>query len=76
MQTNYFCKVFKDTSGMTPMEYVTNYRVQKACDLLSNTTKSVTEICFDVGFHSSSYFTKIFKEIIKITPKDYRRNIA
>ncbi|MFH1904516.1 MAG: AraC family transcriptional regulator [bacterium] len=74
LQTNYFCKVFKDISGMTPMEYVTNYRIQKACDLLSNTDKSITEIGFEVGFHDSSYFARIFKELIKTSPSEYRKS--
>ncbi|MBU0478574.1 AraC family transcriptional regulator [bacterium] len=74
LQTNYFCKVFKDISGMTPMEYVTNYRIQKACDLLSNTDKSVTDVCFEVGFHDSSYFARMFKELIKTSPSEYRKS--
>ncbi|MDO9465599.1 MAG: AraC family transcriptional regulator [bacterium] len=73
LQTNYFCKVFKDISGMTPMEYVTNYRIQKACDLLSNTDKSVTDVCFEVGFHDASYFARMFKELIKTSPSEYRK---
>jgi len=74
LQTNYFCKVFKDISGMTPIEYVTNYRIQKACDLLSNTDKSVTDVCFEVGFHDSSYFARMFKELIKTSPSKYRKS--
>ena len=73
LQTNYFCKVFKNASGMSPMEYVTNYRIQKACDLLSNTDKSVTEVCFEVGFHDASYFARMFKELIKTSPREYRK---
>jgi len=74
LQTNYFCKVFKNASGMTPMEYVTNYRIQKACNLLSNTDKSVTDVCFEVGFHDSSYFARMFKKLIKTSPSEYRKS--
>ena len=57
----------------TPIEYLTNHRINMAKELLKTTNKSVTDIAFETGFSNAAYFTKVFKQIRQITPKEYRK---
>jgi len=52
-------------------DYIKNYRIEKAKDLIENTALNITEITYHVGINSRSYFSKLFKEKYGITPKQY-----
>ncbi|SFR71163.1 AraC family transcriptional regulator [Anaeromicropila populeti] len=69
---SYFCTFFKVTFGITFVEYVNHFRVEKACILLASTTLSVMEVGFEAGFKNFSYFIRVFKRIMNMTPKQYR----
>ena len=66
-------RIFKECMNMTPTDYITNYRLQMACQMLLNEEKAVTEIAHSCGLGSSSYFGKIFREKMGCTPLEYRR---
>lgn len=68
-------RIFKKIIGKTPVEYLTEYRLAQAAYHLSNTEKSISEICFSCGFNSTSYFGKIFKDNCGMSPSQYRRSI-
>jgi AraC-like DNA-binding protein len=72
MSLNHFGKVFSEYFGKTPIEFLTTYRIERACVLLINTTISITDIACSCGFYDSSYFVKVFKKYKGITPKKYR----
>lgn len=72
--SGHFSKVFKSVTGMTPMEYLSMVRIQKARNLLINTMKSITEIALECGFNTSSYFSSCFLEKYKTTPSAFRQN--
>ena len=65
-------RCFAELSQLSPIEYVNQYRLTQAAQLLRTTAQSVSDICYLTGFNSSSYFTKKFKDYFKMTPKDYR----
>ena len=65
---------FKSMTGKTPIEYLTEYRIEKAARKLRITNMSVTDIAFSSGFSDLSYFIKTFKKIKGISPGKYRRN--
>ncbi len=67
------CRCFQKTLGQSPFAYLIDYRLRKACNLLSHTQLSITEIGTACGFDSSSYFGKLFREKFGCTPKEYRR---
>lgn len=69
----YFCSVFKESYGISPMNYLQNVRVENAKKLLANSEKSVTDIAFEVGFQSGHYFSRYFKNHEGISPNDFRR---
>ena len=69
----YLYKLFKKNLGISPQAYLLNYRIDKACDLLRTTARSVTDIAYSVGFRDYSDFSRQFKAHKKITPTAYRR---
>lgn len=63
---------FRQFLGITPIQYVKQYRVEKAAELLRSTRLKTGEIGAECGFTDGSYFIKIFREIKHCTPKEYR----
>lgn len=63
---------FKSMTGKTPIEYLNEYRIEKACHKLLHTDMSVTDISFSCGFSDLSYFIKTFKKITGVSPGKYR----
>jgi AraC-like DNA-binding protein len=68
----YFRSLFKQYKNQRLMDYIVNFRIEKAKALLQQTNKNVTEVMTEVGFNDSSYFTKAFKKITGVTPTQYR----
>ena len=66
-------RIFRECLHMTPISYITSYRLQKACQMLASSRESVTAISHACGLGSSSYFGKVFRECIGSAPLDYRR---
>ena len=69
----HFIRVFRATFGETPHRYLQRRRVERAMFLLRETDRSVTEICFDVGFTSLGTFSRTFREIVGEPPSAYRQ---
>ena len=67
----HFIRLFKKMYGQTPYQYLTIVRIEQAKRLL-RTGKSVKEVCFAVGFDSTSSFTGLFKKITGSTPISYK----
>ena len=76
MTTNSFCRYFKGRTGKTAFEFIREYRVNKACQMLINGNKSITDICFDAGFNSFSSFNRIFKHLKNISATEYKNKYA
>ncbi len=72
MSPNYFCKLFRDVTGETPVEYITTYRLEMASEMLLSGAK-VTDVALDCGFSDLSYFIHIFKKNLGISPKQYAK---
>jgi transcriptional regulator GlxA family with amidase domain len=71
-----FSREFRATFGETPHRYLQRRRVERAMELLRETRRSVTEICFDVGFSSLGTFSRTFREIVGESPSSYRGRFA
>lgn len=72
MSPHYFASLFKQSVGVAPHQYVTQCRIERAKQLLSQSQFTIVEVCHQVGFHSQSHFTKVFREHTNVTPKVYR----
>ncbi len=68
----HFIRSFRAAFGETPHRYLQRRRVERSMFLLRETDRSVTDICFDVGFTSRGTFSRTFREIIGESPSDYR----
>jgi AraC-like DNA-binding protein len=62
--------------GETPHRYLQRRRVERAMELLRETDRPVTEICFDVGFSSLGTFSRTFRVIVGESPSSYRARFA
>ncbi len=68
----HFSRSFRAAFGETPHRYLQRRRVERAMFLLRETDRSITDICFDVGFTSLGTFSRTFRDIIGETPSGYR----
>jgi transcriptional regulator GlxA family with amidase domain len=68
----HFIRSFRATFGETPGRYLQRRRLERAMALLRQTDRSVTEICFDVGFTSLGTFSRTFGEVLGVSPSAYR----
>ena len=71
-----FFELFRANTGMTPNDYLRRLRLEAARELLSNTSRSGTEIAFQVGFNSSQYFSTVFLQYTGLTPTGFRSQAA
>ena len=69
---NYFIRYFKEATGLSPMEYISNLRIEHAKRMLQTEEMAIQDIAKAVGFKSSYYFARIFKRKTGFTPTDYR----
>lgn len=72
----YFSKLFKQYFNQNFTAYLTEYRIKKAKELLSNTNHSIKDISRMVGYTDSNYFAKIFKRLVGEIPSKYRENLT
>jgi AraC-like DNA-binding protein len=72
----HFIRSFRAAFGETPHRYLQRRRIERAMALLRESERSVTEICFDVGFSSLGSFSRTFREIVGLSPRAYREQAA
>jgi AraC-like DNA-binding protein len=73
LTTPAFCRYFKRQTNMTFTDFVNQYRIDMAKNLLMQ-DKNITETCYAVGFESQSYFNKLFNKIVGENPSDFKKN--
>ena len=71
----HFLRAFRGAFGETPHDFLTRIRIAWVKELLTITTKSVTEICFDVGFSSLGSFSTLFHRQVGLSPGQFRRQV-
>jgi AraC-like DNA-binding protein len=69
----HFSRSFRAAFGESPHRYLQRRRVERSMFLLRETGRSVTDICFDVGFTSLGTFSRTFREILGESPSTYRQ---
>jgi len=71
---DYLTRCFRQELGLTPMAYLTRYRVSRAKELLAAGRKSVTEVAMAVGFSDTKYFSRVFRREVGVSPAAYKRD--
>ncbi|WP_430884246.1 helix-turn-helix transcriptional regulator [Fusibacter sp. JL216-2] len=69
MSESNFSRQFKNVTGSSPTEYIRNFKLARARDMLKS--KNVTEVCYELGYENVSYFIRLFKNKYGWTPKQY-----
>lgn len=69
---SYFGKIFRNSIGRSPQEFLMNYRMVKATELLKLTSLSIAEIGSAVGYENQLHFSRAFKTIYGVSPRDWR----
>ncbi|MBO4639199.1 MAG: response regulator [Treponema sp.] len=69
----YLSKLFKEEKGETYINFVSDKRLDKSCQMLAETDLSIKEITAEVGYNDQNYYSRIFKTKYGLSPKEYRK---
>ncbi len=75
MSPFHFCRLFKQSTGLTPHQYILHLRIEKAKGLLKNKRLGIADIASRLGFSDQSHFTNIFRRLVGITPARWRASL-
>lgn len=73
LNRSYFGRLFKDTMGESPQQFLLHYRMSKAAELLKASQISIAEVGCSVGYENQLHFSRAFKSVFGIPPMEYRR---
>jgi AraC family transcriptional regulator len=68
----HFSRVFKQTTGMSPLQFVTRERITRAQQLIRETSRTLIEIGLEVGYKNPSHFAQVFRRVVGVTPTEFR----
>ncbi|MGF1492834.1 MAG: helix-turn-helix domain-containing protein [Microcoleaceae cyanobacterium] len=71
----YFSRLFKQSTGTTPYQYISQQRVERAKQLLRQTDLMIAEVALRCGFSSQSSFSTAFRKVVSMTPGAYRKSL-
>lgn len=74
LSRGYFIRAFRETTGMTPYQWLLNERVSRARELLGTDDMPLSQVAISCGFADQSHFTRVFTSIVGTTPGNWRRN--
>lgn len=74
LSSSYVCTLFKNETGKTLNQYLTEYRMEKAKNLLKDSRYKITDISSKVGYSDGNYFGKTFKKLVGLSPSEYREH--
>jgi len=72
----HFARLFKQSIGLSPHQYVLQNRVERARRLIESGHLTLTDIGFQVGFYDQAHFTKAFKQLVGVSPKVFAKAVS
>ncbi len=76
LDRSYLYSVFQDALEQSPQEYLINFRLNKACELMNNKSLNIGEISRSIGYSDPLYFSKVFKKVKGVTPTAFRKDLG
>ena len=73
LSASHFSRLFKQTIGQSPYQFLMAYRIEQAKKMLDNPRKLMVDIAFGCGFSDQAHFSRAFNKIVGLTPKQYRQ---
>lgn len=74
LSSSYFSIIFRKATGMPPIDYFINLKMQKACQMLYSDEAKIKTVAMDLGYDDPYYFSRIFKKFMGMSPEQYRIN--
>jgi AraC family transcriptional regulator len=75
LSPSHFAHVFKETTGMTPLQFITRQRITRAQQLIRETSRSLIDVGLEVGYSSPSHFAQVFRRVVGVTPTEFRSSL-
>ena len=76
MSPYHFARMFKQSTGLSPHQYLVRQRLVKAKELLRYSDMAIADIAYTVGYKNPSHFAKVFRKHLKVSPTEYRNIVA
>jgi len=76
LSSTYVCTLFKNETGKTLNQYLTEFRIEKAKDMLRDPKYKISDISAKVGYSDGNYFGKTFRKIVELSPSEYRERFG
>ncbi len=76
LSSSYVCTIFKNETGQTLNQYLTDYRIKMSKQFLSDPRYKIADISSKVGYSDGNYYSKTFKKIVGLSPSEYRDKMA
>jgi YesN/AraC family two-component response regulator len=73
LNPNYFRGLFKDVTGLTPMEYLNRMRIVKSLEYLNMEEVSIADAAARVGIYDANYFSRMFKKVMGYSPRYFKK---
>ena len=73
MTRSSVCRFFKNRTNKTIFQFLNEFRIGKACQLLINGNHSISEVCFITGFNSITSFNRVFRQYKNVTPSEFKK---
>jgi AraC family transcriptional regulator len=75
LSPSHFAHVFKETTGMPPLQFITRQRITRAQQLIRETSRSLIDVGLEVGYNSPSHFAQVFRRVVGVTPTQFRSSL-
>jgi AraC family transcriptional regulator len=75
LSKSHFFRLFRSELGQSPTQFILTERIRLAKHILSDPRKSITDACFESGFHSLTHFSSAFRAVVQMSPRQYRQGL-
>jgi transcriptional regulator GlxA family with amidase domain len=71
----HFSRRYHALTGMTPLQHFSHIKIEHASTLLEQTSLSISDIAYQLGYDDALYFSRVFKKQMKLSPRAYRKRL-